>query len=106
MSADFPRHLYDCGHCKFNWCCGPLCACFPGKQLPPAPYALGVAVERLQNTWRRSRAIGNAHWPAPPAKPKVETCDHCEGELAPGEEIIGCPDGREICQDCFDNGVG
>lgn len=22
-----PRHRFDCGRCKFSWCCGPLCAC-------------------------------------------------------------------------------
>lgn len=22
-----PRHLFDCGHCKFRWNCGPRCAC-------------------------------------------------------------------------------
>ena len=25
-----PRWKYDCGHCKFSWCCGPQCACLPG----------------------------------------------------------------------------
>lgn len=22
-----PRWKYDCGNCKFNWCCGPTCHC-------------------------------------------------------------------------------
>lgn len=22
-----PRWYYDCDRCKFNWCCGPVCAC-------------------------------------------------------------------------------
>lgn len=22
-----PRWEFDCGHCKFSWCCGPMCAC-------------------------------------------------------------------------------
>ena len=24
-----PRWLYDCGHCKLRWNCGPRCACMP-----------------------------------------------------------------------------
>lgn len=22
-----PRWMYDCKHCKFNWCCGPTSSC-------------------------------------------------------------------------------
>jgi hypothetical protein len=22
-----PRWQYDCGNCKFSWCCGPTCSC-------------------------------------------------------------------------------
>lgn len=29
------------------------------------------------------------------------TCDDCGAQV---ESVIGCPDGAEICQDCFDNG--
>lgn len=29
------------------------------------------------------------------------TCDECGAEV---ESIIGCPDGAEVCQDCFDTG--
>lgn len=29
--GEFPAGLYQCvsrpGNCKFEWCCGPLCAC-------------------------------------------------------------------------------
>ena len=28
------RWKYDCGHCKFSWCCGPLCACGTGSKNP------------------------------------------------------------------------
>lgn len=37
-------------------------------------------------------------------RPEPETCDNC-GELT-GDEIKGCPDGREICLRCFESGVG
>ncbi len=34
---------------------------------------------------------------------KVEYCDDCKAPL-PRSGCIGCPDGAEICQDCFDAG--
>jgi hypothetical protein len=33
-------------------------------------------------------------------------CDACHRELEEDENIVGCPDGREICRDCFEAGVG
>lgn len=33
-------------------------------------------------------------------------CDHCKRKLDEGEGIMGCPNGMEICHDCFDNGIG
>jgi len=31
-----PRYRYDCGRCKFAWCCGPQCDCvLKGMQQPP-----------------------------------------------------------------------
>lgn len=32
---------------------------------------------------------------------RTTTCDDCGAEV---KEIIGCPDGAEICQACFDAG--
>lgn len=37
-----PRYHYDCGRCKFSWCCGPTCKCGPlhdqtGNLLPEPP---------------------------------------------------------------------
>jgi formylmethanofuran dehydrogenase subunit E len=29
-------------------------------------------------------------------------CDNCGAEVS---EIIGCPDGKEVCRDCFDAGA-
>lgn len=46
-----PRFYYDCGHCKFNWCCGELCACHSG--LPPAPKDRQKAVDKWQRIWRK-----------------------------------------------------
>jgi hypothetical protein len=46
-----PRYQYDCGHCKFNWCCGELCACI--ATLPKSPQFRARSVARLQAHWRR-----------------------------------------------------
>jgi hypothetical protein len=49
-----PRHKYDCGRCKFSWCCGPCCGCLLREAArPPRERALEV-VDSL-TTWRRSR---------------------------------------------------
>ena len=37
MTEHSPRHAFDCSYCKFNWCCGPLCACVLKKTHPPPP---------------------------------------------------------------------
>lgn len=34
-----PRYAYDCDPCKFNWCCGPTCACLFFGTLPKPPKA-------------------------------------------------------------------
>jgi len=53
-----PRYLYDCDRCKFNWCCGPLCACAlnlgadRGFKENPKRQA---EVEKLQHNWRKSK---------------------------------------------------
>ena len=33
----------------------------------------------------------------------VSYCDECE---QPTDDIVGCPDGREVCRTCFDGGIG
>jgi hypothetical protein len=50
-----PLYAYDCGKCRFNWCCGPLCACLPN--LPATPPERVKEVMRLQAEWRKSRGI-------------------------------------------------
>jgi hypothetical protein len=35
--------------------------------------------------------------------PDVIRCDSCGEEV---EDVVGCPDGQEVCQACFDGGVG
>jgi hypothetical protein len=45
-----PRHQYDCGHCRFAWCCGPLCACF--GCWPKAPPERRRQVAKMQANWR------------------------------------------------------
>lgn len=47
-----PRHVYDCGHCKYAWCCGPLCACV--INLPKAPPARMRHVREMQARWRKN----------------------------------------------------
>ena len=33
-----PKHRYDCGPCKFSWCCGLTCGCNLSKaEYPPPP---------------------------------------------------------------------
>lgn len=49
-----PRHEYDCAFCKFNWNCGPLCACGL-RGLPPPPKRRAAEVGLLQLRWRKER---------------------------------------------------
>lgn len=35
--------------------------------------------------------------------PEPSTCDHCGADC---DTVVGCPDGREVCRHCFDQGVG
>lgn len=54
MSAErTPRFEYDCGHCKLNWCCGELCACFKWPDAVKTPKSRMTLVNRLQRAWRR-----------------------------------------------------
>lgn len=34
--------------------------------------------------------------------PDANVCDDCHAEV---ESIIGCPDGAEVCPDCFNSGA-
>lgn len=47
-----PQHRYDCGRCKYSWCCGLLCACSL-RSLGPPPPSLGFLVDRLQGVRTR-----------------------------------------------------
>lgn len=55
MSAHEGKHRYDCKDCKFNWCCGPLCAC---HILTPAPKQRQKDINWIQGVWRKSRNRG------------------------------------------------
>ena len=48
-----PKHKYDCGNCKFNWCCGYLCACNL-KESPEPP-------EWLQRQLKAIQKLLNSH---------------------------------------------
>lgn len=48
-----PRFEYDCGHCKLNWCCGELCACFKWPDAIKTPRSRMTLVNKLQRAWRR-----------------------------------------------------
>jgi hypothetical protein len=51
-----PRYSYDCDNCKFNWNCGPLCACHLAHQgYPEPPPKRAAEVARLLGEWRASR---------------------------------------------------
>ena len=47
-----PRFECDCGHCKLNWNCGELCACFKWKGATPTPRDRARQVSRFQSYWR------------------------------------------------------
>lgn len=42
-----PQHKYDCGNCKFNWCCGYTCACHI-KDVPEPPKWLQKSLKAIQ----------------------------------------------------------
>jgi len=54
-----PRFVYDCGHCKFSWNCGPLCSCVLASRtkLPEDP-ARKAEVELAQEAWRVEKELG------------------------------------------------
>ncbi len=41
-----PRYQYDCGRCKFSWCCGFKCWCIYKHTLPDPPRTIKKAVDR------------------------------------------------------------
>ena len=46
-----PRYQYDCVFCKFNWNCGPVCACnFKTKEpiLPEPPKEVKIWVNNTR----------------------------------------------------------
>ena len=48
-----PQYKYDCGNCKFNWCCGYTCSCL-FHDLPAPP-------EWLQKNIRSITKLMNPH---------------------------------------------
>lgn len=42
-----PKHKYDCGNCKFNWCCGYTCVCNL-KNYPEPPEWLQKQLASIQ----------------------------------------------------------
>lgn len=51
-----PRYRFDCGRCKFSWCCGTTCHCNLKKKdhaEPPDKRKLQVAQDRWD--WRDGR---------------------------------------------------
>jgi hypothetical protein len=41
-----PQYAYDCGNCKFSWCCGFTCGCIAqrGGKLPDPPIKVQLSV--------------------------------------------------------------
>ena len=48
-----PQYKYDCDNCKFNWCCGYVCACNL-RQLPEPPEHVVQKVKEAQDVRRRA----------------------------------------------------
>jgi hypothetical protein len=63
-----PTEKYQCvsrpGECKFEWCCGPCCACnIPGEPKTEQARRDTAEAERRQHRWRAEDAVtklGNA----------------------------------------------
>jgi hypothetical protein len=55
-----PRYQYECGHCRFNWCCGPTCWCLFRGKLPEPPVERAREVERTQREWEEERKATRA----------------------------------------------
>jgi len=53
-------------------------------------YDINEAVEDLRSLVNEARYLLG-----------IQLCDDCGDEV---DELVGCPDGAEICQDCFDGG--
>jgi hypothetical protein len=43
-----PQHSYDCGRCKFSWCCGYTCACHYKYRLPAPPDSIKRLIEKAR----------------------------------------------------------
>ena len=53
-----PRWQFDCGRCKFAWCCGPTCMCglrAPLEVLEPTPKWRMDEVKLALKIWRKHR---------------------------------------------------
>ena len=51
-----PRYRYDCGRCKFSWCCGTTCACnLKKKDHPEPPNTRKLQVAQDLWDWRNGR---------------------------------------------------
>ena len=49
MTEHNPQYRFDCEHCKFNWCCGILCACDLDLPDPPSNVRMKVNDARMAN---------------------------------------------------------
>jgi hypothetical protein len=54
VSEHKPRFRYDCENCKYNWCCGHLCACAL-ENLPSVDF-IEQQVAIKQEQWRNEQA--------------------------------------------------
>jgi hypothetical protein len=55
VAGPLPHYEYDCGHCRFSWCCGPLCACAMAHKVPKAPLKRRRQVQQAQYRWRKAK---------------------------------------------------
>ncbi len=51
-------------------------------------------------------AIGRRDACRPTRRRAAKNGPRCDGCGKAAKKVVGCPDGREICRECFDQGVG
>ena len=65
-----PRWRFDCGRCKFSWCCGMCCHCNLRKtDYPDTPDYRKLEVAQARWDWRTSKGYYAIHKERPEGKP-------------------------------------
>jgi hypothetical protein len=56
-----PKHRFDCGNCKFNWCCGYTCAC-KLNDVPAEPQWLRKQLQSIQKILDENFKLSKIRW--------------------------------------------